>query len=134
MRVEVELSKTSTILQHYCIPKPNIRNFSRLFKTWGLTPTQLKILSLHISFCNTDVRGEYIGCHNGVHHIELKDLYCISSIPKKFLEEVTIHELRHVWWALQDNAPSGLGEDDCRKEEKKKRKTALWIFEIGPTT
>ena len=136
MRVDVELSKTSIVLAVFgrCVPKPNVRNFSRLFQRWELTTTQLKTLSVHILFCNTDVRGEYMGCHNGIHHVELRDLYCAPSLPKNFLEEVTIHELRHVWWALQDNSPPGLGEDDCQKEEKKKRKTTLWIFENSPTT
>jgi len=127
MRVEVELDKTSHISQQCRIPKPNIRNFSRLFKTWGLTAAELKMLSLHISFCNTAFRGEYTGCHNGTHHIELKDLYCLPDVQKKFLEEVTIHESRHVWWALQGNPLLSLEEDDCQKEEKKNY-SVLWIF------
>ena len=123
MYISVEVQDTAKR-----IPRPDKVEFSKLFSAWGLPTDTLEKLHIHVSFCRTPYRGEYHGCREGIHHIDISDLYCLAGIPQRFLEKATIHELRHVWWAHQDNPPADLGENDCQEVEKKDTTSFLWRF------
>ena len=110
------------------IPKSNIFEFSQLLKNWGLADEIIEKLQIRITFCNTPYRGEYLGCDNGIHNVELLNFYCRSDM-KLFLEKITVRELRHLWWALHNNSPIYSNKDDCRKIVEETAATNLWSFD-----
>lgn len=128
MEIMIEVDNDAASSGHLT-PKPNLLEFQKLFASWGTHTDVLQTLRIHITFCRTECRGEYFGCRDGVHHIELKDMYLLVSVPQNFLEKATIHELRHIFWALQENPPDGLGEEDCIKIEEKLAPGLLWNLE-----
>ncbi len=130
MHIEVELKKHAAFGRFMSMPQARTNEFEALFAKWGLRAGVLRDLFIKLTFRTTPFRGEYLGCRGGVHYVEISSLYCLSDTRQQFLEQATSHELRHVWWALQESKPADLDveEQDCQRIESEYVGNVLWAF------